>query len=96
MYRNLATRTVVDIERRVSSCCATTKGSCRSCGNVCRHRGRALLEAGPLWSRRLCVPTIKWTYELTGELAHAPHMGLDFDKDCHSLKRVKLPGPSRA
>jgi Rieske 2Fe-2S family protein len=39
---------------------------------------------------KLVCPYHQWTYELTGNLIHAPHMGFDFDKGCHGLKPVHL------
>ncbi|KQR73005.1 aromatic ring-hydroxylating oxygenase subunit alpha [Rhizobium sp. Leaf341] len=56
--------------------------------NVCRHRGTRLLEAGRTVVSKLVCPYHQWTYELSGELVHAPHMGKDFDKSCHNLKPV--------
>lgn len=56
--------------------------------NVCRHRGARLLDAGSHVVSRLVCPYHQWTYELDGALAHAPHMGRDFDKSCRNLKPV--------
>lgn len=56
--------------------------------NVCRHRGSRLLEAGRSIIGKLVCPYHQWTYDLTGNLLHAPHMGVDFDKGCHGLKRA--------
>ncbi|MGO6943101.1 aromatic ring-hydroxylating oxygenase subunit alpha [Rhizobium johnstonii] len=56
--------------------------------NVCRHRGTRLLDGGPTVISKLVCPYHQWTYELSGELIHAPHMGTDFDKSCHNLKPV--------
>jgi Rieske 2Fe-2S family protein len=58
--------------------------------NVCRHRGARLLDDEKSWVARLVCPYHQWTYELTGELAFAPHMGSDFDKCAHNLKPVHL------
>ncbi len=58
--------------------------------NVCRHRGSRLLDGGPTIVSKLVCPYHQWTYELTGELAHAPHMGAHFDKECHALKAVNF------
>jgi glycine betaine catabolism A len=58
--------------------------------NVCRHRGSRLLDPGSSIVSRLVCPYHQWTYELTGELAHAPHMGQDFDRSCRSLKPVNF------
>lgn len=56
--------------------------------NVCRHRGTRLLDSGSSIVSKLVCPYHQWTYELSGELAHAPHMGSSFDKTCRSLKPV--------
>lgn len=56
--------------------------------NVCRHRGSRILDAGATVISKLVCPYHQWTYELTGELAYAPHMGKDFDKSCRGLKPV--------
>lgn len=58
--------------------------------NVCRHRGARLLPAGRSTVGKLVCPYHQWTYELTGELAIAPHMGSAFDRATHSLKPVHL------
>lgn len=56
--------------------------------NVCRHRGTRLLDEGQTVISKLVCPYHQWTYELSGELIHAPHMGKDFDRACHNLKPV--------
>lgn len=58
--------------------------------NVCRHRGSRLLDPGKTIISKLVCPYHTWTYELTGELSYAPHMGQDFKKECHNLKAVKF------
>ena len=58
--------------------------------NVCRHRGARLLDTGPSVVSKLVCPYHQWTYELSGELSYAPHMGKDFDKSCRSLKPVNF------
>ncbi|KPL51454.1 (Fe-S)-binding protein [Prosthecomicrobium hirschii] len=65
-------------------------GAVRAFHNVCRHRGARLVtqEAGCVG--KLVCPYHQWTYELTGELIHASHMGEDFDPSCHGLKPVHL------
>lgn len=63
-------------------------GAMRVVHNVCRHRGARLLDPGQTVVSKLVCPYHQWTYELTGELIHAPHMGTDFDKACRSLKPV--------
>ena len=62
----------------------------RAFRNVCRHRGARLLEAGPATIGKLVCPYHQWTYELTGELIDAKHMGKDFDRSCHGLLPVHL------
>lgn len=56
--------------------------------NVCRHRGSRLVDSGPTVLSKLVCPYHQWTYELSGELSYAPHMGKDFDKGCKNLKPV--------
>lgn len=58
--------------------------------NVCRHRGARLLPAGKGTVGKLVCPYHQWTYELTGELVDAPHMGRDFEMGCRDLKPVRL------
>ncbi|MDO5371028.1 aromatic ring-hydroxylating dioxygenase subunit alpha [Paracoccus sp. (in: a-proteobacteria)] len=65
-------------------------GELRVFHNVCRHRGARILDPGPSVVSKLVCPYHQWTYELTGELAHAPHMGKDFDKTCNSLRPVNF------
>lgn len=62
--------------------------SVRAFHNVCRHRGSRILEAGPGIVSKLVCPYHQWTYETNGQLIHAPHMGVDFDKSCRGLKPV--------
>lgn len=65
-------------------------GVIRALHNVCRHRGARLLEPGPTSVGKLVCPYHQWTYELTGELIYAKHMGKDFDRGCHGLRPVHL------
>ncbi|WP_028998546.1 aromatic ring-hydroxylating oxygenase subunit alpha [Azohydromonas australica] len=62
----------------------------RALHNVCRHRGARILNTGATVISKLVCPYHQWTYEPTGELIHAPHMGVDFDKTCRSIKPVAL------
>jgi Rieske 2Fe-2S family protein len=62
----------------------------RAFHNVCRHRGARLLEPGPQGVSKLVCPYHQWTYQPSGELIHAAHMGVDFDKSAHGLKPVAL------
>lgn len=58
--------------------------------NVCRHRGARLVSEEKTSVGRLVCPYHQWSYDLSGELVHAPHMGKGLDKSCHGLKPVNL------
>jgi Rieske 2Fe-2S family protein len=58
--------------------------------NVCRHRGARLLTSDRGTVGKLVCPYHQWTYELSGDLIHAPQMGDHFDRSCHGLNRVHL------
>ncbi|MFM2346509.1 MAG: hypothetical protein RL654_1262 [Pseudomonadota bacterium] len=62
----------------------------RAFHNVCRHRGARLMKAGPAIVSKVVCPYHQWTYETSGELIHAPHMGQGFDKSCKSLKSIAV------
>ena len=47
-------------------------------------------SSGPTTVGKLVCPYHQWTYELTGELVYAKHMGKDFDRSCHGLLPVHL------
>lgn len=81
---------VVDIGKSSLIMLRDDDGEIRVVHNVCRHRGSRILDAGSAVVSKLVCPYHQWTYELTGELAHAPHMGADFDKSCKSLKPVSF------
>ncbi len=78
--------TVVDIGKTSLILLRNDDAQIRVLHNVCRHRGARLLGEGKTIVSKLVCPYHTWTYELTGELSYAPHMGKDFDKDCHGLK----------
>ncbi|MBD0415209.1 aromatic ring-hydroxylating oxygenase subunit alpha [Oryzicola mucosus] len=80
--------TVIDIGASSLILLRDDDGAIRVMHNVCRHRGSRLLDAGTTIVSRLVCPYHQWTYELSGELVYAPHMGLDFDKECRSLKQI--------
>ncbi|RFB78990.1 aromatic ring-hydroxylating oxygenase subunit alpha [Methylovirgula sp. 4M-Z18] len=80
--------TVVDIGKTSLILLRDDDGQIRVLHNVCRHRGARLLDAGTTVISKLVCPYHTWTYELTGELSYAPHMGKDFDKNCRGLKPV--------
>ena len=62
----------------------------RAFHNVCSHRGSRLLPPGRGTVGKLVCPYHQWTYELTGELVDAPHMGADFDAALRHLRPVHL------
>jgi len=62
----------------------------RAFHNVCRHRGARVLNEGKHVLSKLSCPYHQWTYELDGSLLRAPHMGVDFDKSCKSLKQIAV------
>ena len=82
--------TVIDIAGSSLIMLRDDDGEVRVFHNVCRHRGARILDAGTTVVSKLVCPYHQWTYELTGELAYAPHMGKDFDKTCNSLKPVNF------
>ena len=82
--------TVIDIAGSSLIMLRDDDGDVRVLHNVCRHRGARILDAGTTVVSKLVCPYHQWTYELTGELAYAPHMGKDFDKTCNSLKPVNF------
>ncbi len=65
-------------------------GEVRAFHNVCSHRGAKLVDDGRSIVGKLVCPYHQWTYELTGELIRAPHMGQDFAKQLYHLKTVAL------
>ena len=78
--------TVIDIGKTSLIVLRDDDGDIRVMHNVCRHRGSRLLDPGKTIVSKLVCPYHTWTYELTGELSYAPHMGKNFDKECRSLK----------
>jgi Rieske 2Fe-2S family protein len=82
--------TVIDIGKTSLILLRDDDGEIRVMHNVCRHRGARLLDPGTTIVSKLVCPYHTWTYELTGELSYAPHMGVGFDKECRSLKQVNF------
>ncbi|WP_312794903.1 aromatic ring-hydroxylating dioxygenase subunit alpha [Tianweitania sp.] len=82
--------TVIDIGASSLILLRDDDGQVRVFHNVCRHRGSRILDGGPTIVSKLVCPYHQWTYELTGELVYAPHMGANFDKECRSLKAVNF------
>lgn len=58
--------------------------------NSCRHRGAQICPQGKGASPRLVCPYHRWTYELSGELAHAARMPQTFDPGDHALSPVHV------
>ncbi|SEA78061.1 aromatic ring-hydroxylating oxygenase subunit alpha [Rubrimonas cliftonensis] len=81
---------VVDVGRTSVAIVRDDDMGLRAFHNVCRHRGARLLPAGRSTVGKLVCPYHQWTYELTGELIDAPHMGSAFDRATHNLKPVHL------
>jgi glycine betaine catabolism A len=81
---------VVDIGKSSLILLRDDDGEVRVVHNVCRHRGARLLDPGTTVVSKLVCPYHQWTYELSGELSYAPHMGVDFDKSCKNLKPVNF------
>ncbi|MEI7292832.1 aromatic ring-hydroxylating dioxygenase subunit alpha [Paraburkholderia tropica] len=62
----------------------------RAFHNVCRHRGARLCNEQKGTVGNIVCPYHSWTYNLTGELMFAEHMGEQFDRCKHSLKPVHV------
>jgi Rieske 2Fe-2S family protein len=62
----------------------------RAFHNVCRHRGSRLCDAKSGSVGNVVCPYHQWTYDLSGKLINADHMGEDFDRSRHGLKPVHL------
>lgn len=58
--------------------------------NVCRHRGSRLCASQQGSVGNIVCPYHQWTYDLTGKLIHAKHMGEDFDPSGSGLKAVHV------
>ena len=58
--------------------------------NVCRHRGSRLCATQKGVVGNIVCPYHQWTYDLTGKLIHAKHMGDDFDPSGLGLKPVHI------
>lgn len=80
----------VEIGRSSIAILRDDDGALRAFHNVCSHRGARLVPPGRSVVGRLVCPYHQWTYDLSGELALAPHMGSDFDRGLHHLRPVAL------
>lgn len=58
--------------------------------NVCRHRGSRLCASQQGAVGNIVCPYHQWTYDLSGKLIHAKHMGEDFDTSGLGLKPVHI------
>ncbi|MGV8853913.1 MAG: aromatic ring-hydroxylating oxygenase subunit alpha [Devosia sp.] len=65
-------------------------GAIKAFHNVCRHRGARLIDDEKTSVGNIVCRYHSWTYDLTGALVHAPHMGSSFDASCNGLKSVHL------
>ena len=66
------------------------RGDIHGFHNTCRHRGAQICKPGKGSSPRLVCPYHRWTYELSGELAHAARMPESFDKGEHGLAPIHI------
>lgn len=64
--------------------------SIRAFHNVCRHRGARLCNEERGTVGNIVCPYHSWTYNLSGALMFAEHMGEKFDRCKHSLKSVHV------
>lgn len=62
----------------------------RAFHNVCRHRGARIIHDEKTTVGNIVCRYHAWTYDLTGALVHADHMGAGFDRSCHGLKPVHV------
>ncbi len=62
----------------------------RAFHNVCRHRGSRLCDSHKGQVGNIVCPYHQWTYDLSGQLIHAKHMGEDFDPSEMRLKSVHV------
>jgi Rieske 2Fe-2S family protein len=81
---------VVDIGRNSILIVRDDDMGVRAFHNVCRHRGSRLVQEAKTTVGNLVCRYHAWTYNMDGALIHAEHMGPNFDKSCHGLKRVHI------
>ena len=65
-------------------------GQVQALHNVCRHRGSIICEDSCGNVKKLVCPYHRWTYDLDGELLHAPGMQEDLDKSQLGLRAVHV------
>lgn len=71
---------VVDIGKTSVAIVRDDDNEVRAFHNVCRHRGARLVHDEKSTVGNLVCRYHSWTYDLTGELIHAEHMGPDFKR----------------
>lgn len=81
---------VVDIGKASVAIVRDDDNEIRAFHNVCRHRGARLVHEEKSTVGNLVCRYHSWTYDLTGNLIHAEHMGPDFKQGCHGLKPVHV------
>ncbi|ACL58313.1 aromatic ring-hydroxylating oxygenase subunit alpha [Methylobacterium nodulans] len=81
---------VVDIGKTSVAIVRDDDEQIRAFHNVCRHRGARLVHEEKSTVGNLVCRYHSWTYDLTGSLIHAEHMGPNFSKGCHGLKPVHV------
>lgn len=81
---------VVDIGKTSVAIVRDDDNEIRAFHNVCRHRGARLVHEEKSTVGNLVCRYHSWTYDLTGNLIHAEHMGPDFKKGCHGLKPLHV------
>src|ERR1051326_2871500 len=65
-------------------------GRARALHNVCRHRGSMICDGPAGRAKRLVCPYHRWTYDLDGNLLHAPGMQEDLDKAALGLRSIHV------
>src|SRR6266850_1400717 len=65
-------------------------GQVQGLHNVCRHRGSLICEDSCGNVKKLVCPYHRWTYNLDGELLHAPGMQEDLDKSQLGLRAAHV------
>ncbi|GLK57260.1 Rieske 2Fe-2S family protein [Methylopila capsulata] len=81
---------IFDIGRYSIALVRDDDGEVRAFHNVCRHRGARLVTDEKTTVGNLVCRYHSWTYDLTGALIHADHMGPTFKRSCHGLKPVHI------
>ncbi|WP_290871467.1 aromatic ring-hydroxylating dioxygenase subunit alpha [Aquabacterium sp.] len=80
----------VEVGRKSIIIARDDDGEVQAFHNVCRHRGSRLCASHKGVVGNLVCPYHQWTYDLKGALIHVEHMGTEFDKGKHGLKKVHV------